>query len=393
MEVIDMNEFDEKIKKVMKKEIQKPFSYEYAIKNAFYRKEKNKHKNLFLKIATTMVCFMMGCTVVMASSYIIYEKIWKEPIKFSQEEEQEYWKEQEKIIKENIVDEEKLSFITEEEAIEQANVILNKLDYENQSFKSIELIRDYNKNIHYVLSTGSEVGQGILIHLNPINGELEYFCDNEVGKESIKCDEIAEDEIKEIANRTYAELGIIHENDNNYQIVEVQRQFEAINGVMHDMWQVSYGKTYDGLIDRDSMFSTCFSVINGKKIFYIIKGKTDSTFNSNEIVLSEESAKEIAIKKEEQFSNLDISEVNAKLSIEKMNSFIYYLENNSEYTDELYKVNDISRIVWVVEVKHDKKERITKTDLKTIKELYNKKYYIDASTGEIIGGEQAELFQ
>ena len=388
-----MNEFDEKIKKVMKKEIQKPFSYEYAIKNAFYRKEKNKHKNLFLKIATTMVCFMMGCTVVMASSYIIYEKIWKEPIKFSQEEEQEYWKEQEKIIKENIVDEEKLSFITEEEAIEQANVILNKLDYENQSFKSIELIRDYNKNIHYVLSTGSEVGQGILIHLNPINGELEYFCDNEVGKESIKCDEIAEDEIKEIANRTYAELGIIHENDNNYQIVEVQRQFEAINGVMHDMWQVSYGKTYDGLIDRDSMFSTCFSVINGKKIFYIIKGKTDSTFNSNEIVLSEESAKEIAIKKEEQFSNLDISEVNAKLSIEKMNSFIYYLENNSEYTDELYKVNDISRIVWVVEVKHDKKERITKTDLKTIKELYNKKYYIDASTGEIIGGEQAELFQ
>ena len=35
MEVIDMNEFDEKIKKVMKKEIQKPFSYEYAIKNAF----------------------------------------------------------------------------------------------------------------------------------------------------------------------------------------------------------------------------------------------------------------------------------------------------------------------------------------------------------------------
>ena len=94
-----MNEFDEKIKKVMKKEIQKPFSYEYAIKNAFYRKEKNKHKNLFLKIATTMVCFMMGCTVVMASSYIIYEKIWKEPIKFSQEEEQEYWKEQEKIIR------------------------------------------------------------------------------------------------------------------------------------------------------------------------------------------------------------------------------------------------------------------------------------------------------
>ncbi len=203
---------------------------------------------------------------------------------------------------------------------------------------------------------------------------------------------LEEHELKEIANRTYAELGIIQENDSNYQIVEVQRQLESINGVMNDMWQVSYGKIYDGLIDRNSMFSTCFSVIDGKKIFYMIKGKTDSTFNSNEIILSQEDAIEIAINKEKDFSKLDISEVSAVLSIEKMNLFIYYLENNIE-NDDVYKIDDVARIVWVVEVKHKKEERITRTDLKTVKEFYNKKYYIDASTGEIIGGKQSEIFE
>ena len=29
---------------------------------------------------------------------------------------------------------------------------------------------------------------------------------------------------------------------------------------------------------------------------------------------------------------------------------------------------------------------------KQVKKLYNKKYYIDATTGEIIGGEQSEYF-
>ena len=40
MEVINMNDFDEKIKKAMKKEIEKPLSYEYAIKNAFLIRKK-----------------------------------------------------------------------------------------------------------------------------------------------------------------------------------------------------------------------------------------------------------------------------------------------------------------------------------------------------------------
>ena len=36
--------------------------------------------------------------------------------------------------------------------------------------------------------------------------------------------------------------------------------------------------------------------------------------------------------------------------------------------------------------------KVTEENIERVKKLYNKKYYIDATTGEIIGGEQSEYF-
>ena len=44
MEEMSMNDFENKIKGVLKKEVEKPLSYDYAIKNAFYN-SKNKRKS------------------------------------------------------------------------------------------------------------------------------------------------------------------------------------------------------------------------------------------------------------------------------------------------------------------------------------------------------------
>ena len=38
MEEMSMNDFENKIKRVLKKEVEKPLSYDYAIKNAFYNR-------------------------------------------------------------------------------------------------------------------------------------------------------------------------------------------------------------------------------------------------------------------------------------------------------------------------------------------------------------------
>jgi len=381
-----MNNFDSKIKYILSKEIDKPLEYEQAIKKAFLNKGNEKKHIMFYKMGLISCCFVMLGTVVLATSHIIYEKVWKEPIIKSKEEAQQELEQKVEKVKEKVKDEEKEQFITEKEAIEIANKILNTLGYENKFFENIELIRDYDFNIHYLLSTNSEVGNGILINLNPITGELEYFCDNDVLKNIEGYDEISEEYAKEIANQMYKELCIISEGENVYEIIEVSKQSED------NMWQVSYAQKYNDLIYEDSMFSTVFSVVNGKTLFYIIKGKTNKNFKSNEIILSENEAKDIAINKEKEFSNLDIDDINVKLSIEKMNLFIYYLENNiNENNDEIYKIDDVARIVWVVEIKHNKHEKIRENNLQIVKEQYNKKYYIDATTGEIIGGEQAEI--
>ena len=82
-----MNDFENKIKGVLKKEVEKPLSYDYAIKNAFYNSKNKRKSNLLLKLATTTSCLIMICTGVFATSYIVYEKVWKKPVIVNQEEE------------------------------------------------------------------------------------------------------------------------------------------------------------------------------------------------------------------------------------------------------------------------------------------------------------------
>ena len=54
-----MNDFENKIKGVLKKEVEKPLSYDYAIKNAFYNSKNKRKSNLLLKLATTTSCLIL----------------------------------------------------------------------------------------------------------------------------------------------------------------------------------------------------------------------------------------------------------------------------------------------------------------------------------------------
>lgn len=127
-------------------------------------------------------------------------------------------------------------------------------------------------------------------------------------------------------------------------------------------------------------------------IIYTITGKIDNNFEDNPIIISQEEAIEISKNKEKEFSDLEISNVSAELSIEKMNIFVYCLENNIANENGELKVDNISRNVWVVNIEHNKDSKPKDGNLETVKSQYNKKYYIDTTTGEIIGGEQSEFF-
>ena len=111
-----MNNFDSKIKYILSKEIDKPLEYEQAIKKAFLNKGNEKKHIMFYKMGLISCCFVMLGTVVLATSHIIYEKVWKEPIIKSKEEAQQELEQKVEKVKEKVKDEEKEQFITEKEA-------------------------------------------------------------------------------------------------------------------------------------------------------------------------------------------------------------------------------------------------------------------------------------
>ena len=119
----------------------------------------------------------------------------------------------------------------------------------------------------------------------------------------------------------------------------------------------------------------------------------ENNFENNEYVISEEEAINIAKAKEEEFSGEPIINITAKKSIEKMNQFVYCLENNIEEQTSVRTENRI-RNVWVVKIEHEKEPKNkdnTLSNIESVKRYMSKKYYIDATTGEIIGGDQAKF--
>lgn len=358
----------------------------------FELKEEDKRMKQCTKKFTNIaavVAITVGLSIgtVYAGS-IMYEKIWKEPTKISQEEVN---REEEKI-KEPITIEEKEKMISDEKAIEIANNVLKNLGYNNITFKETNIVRGYDSKNHFIVSTETDLSKGIVVNLNSITGEFEYFCDNNVIDNDTKCDDITEEVAKNIANDIYKKLNVIQDNDE-YEIMSAKKQNMVSGNIINDMWQISYAKKYNNTFDTQTAFTTAFKVVDGKTKIHIIKGKCEENFENNSVIITKDEAIKIASEKEKEFSNLEISEVSAELSIEKMNIFIYALENNITNNNGEYQVDDIVRNVWVVEVKHSKDSKPRDSELETVRQLYNKKYYIDATTGEIIGGEQAELFQ
>ena len=376
-----MNDFENKIKKIIKKEIEQPISYDYAIKNAFCNNKKQKKRYFELKILVSISCLILLCTGVMATSYIMYEKVWKNPIIVSQKEEINN-------VKKEITKQEKLNYISEEKAKKIAEKIIKKLGYKNIKVSNIELKRGYDLKYssHYIIKADS-----ILITINPENGKLDYFGDDSVNNKNIESDEISKEKAKEIARKIYNDLEIFN-NINDYEIVNTEKVKNAFGTNVNEMWEVSFAKTFNENYDKSNQSTICFSVCNDKIIISSITGERKSNFKNNPVVITKEEAIEIAKNKEKQFSDLDISNITADLSIEKMNMFIYCLENNITNENGDFKVEDVSRNVWVVNIKHNKKLKPKDSKLETVKELYNKKYYIDTTTGEIIGGEQSEFF-
>lgn len=378
-----MDNYEKRIKEILDRPITVSAQFEYAIDTAFLNKAKksnNVFNNFSLKFATTVVCLLLTFSTAVFAAYMIYENIWKDPERTSR-------KQREESVLAPIDEEELNNIISEEKAKTIATTIIENLGYENKTISEIKINRSYenDEDLYYHI-----VFDNITIQLDAKTGVIDYI-ENRETKNMIKDNDLIDKaEAVEIANSIYKKVGI--GNIDNYLVLSSEERDGLDDTYTNKYWKVIYGLVEDDIKSDDKIFMITFKIIDGNVFIYKLSYRRLNDFVNNPIVINEDEAIKIAIDKEKEFSSLEISKVSAEIDMKKMNSFVYALENYIENDTGSLKVDNTARNVWLIFIEHKKDNNSKNTDVLTVRQEFNKKYYIDATTGEIIGGEQAEFF-
>ena len=379
----EYDEIDKYIEKAVTQKIEVPESFEKAMREALYSERfyKRLRKRKMIRAISTACATVILTSGVAVGGFIAYEKIWKEPKQYTYEEFKNT------IANSEVPDEEKESLISEEEAKKNALEIVNNLGYVGEEIESIELDKNNEEiigKIYYVIKTNNQNGQQLNIRINAETGKLEALKDVNV-LDNVNIQNITEEQAKNISKEI---CKYIKYDENEVEmtscIEELQRRGEKIK-----LWNSTFMKKYDEVVNPYEKLEIKFWVEGGNTKISSISVIDSGKYEKNPEVISENDAIEIAKNEESQLTNNEISNIEVTKGIRKANKVIYELKNgkintNLSDTDEIiYQQEIIARNVWIVEIKH-------KENLTTIVENYllgsNKQYYIDVTTGEILGG-------
>ena len=387
-----MDEIDKYIKKIVTKKIEEPPSFEKAIREALYSEKfyKRMRKRKIIKTISTACATIVLTSGVAVGGFITYEKVWKEPKQYTYEELKNT------IAQSEVPEEEKANLISEDDAKNKALEIVNNLGYENQEITKIELNQnkeEYIEKTYYKIETQNNENQNLNIRLNAETGELESLEDNNLLANKSNTDEISKDKAIEIANSIYEDIGV---DINEYELNYCDQNNISYRGNGKEIWEVKSNKKYDGIVNPYEELIIDFIINSGEIGIWSINHSQNGKYENNPEVITEEEAIRIATNKEKEFTNNEISETTVKKGIRKANSFIYKMENNYQNininnennTSEIIKNEIEIRKVWLVNITHNEETEIEDAfeRLKT----KNKIYYIDVTTGEIIGGQYSE---
>ncbi len=346
-----------------------------------------KFNKLTKSVATILIVLGLGTGVVFATTNI-YEKIWKTPKSYTEEE----------MINElppvEVTEDEKKDLISEAEAKEIGLNILEKLGYKNQTINRIELKRGYDETVssYYMVKTKWGYEEGLMVQVNANGGDFISFNDMDLKYKHLKTQELPNDEIAKVATNIYNKLGI---EEGKYTLGKTSADNYAFQNEMNILLVANFYKYYDGIANKNESFNVTFFNYNGEIYLNSVLINNDNAFQNNPIVISEEEAINIAKNKEQQLSPYEIINISSNLSIEKMNAYIYQLENNkydvtgNTKNEVFYKTENIARKVWKIKVEHNIGAKDFVDFNQYVKEGMDKYYYVDTTTGEIIGGCQA----
>ena len=335
-------------------------------------------KNLPRLVATFVVATTLTGGLVYATGNTIYEKIWKQPESYT--------------ITQNVTEEEKANCISEEEAENIGNSYLKKIGLSDESIQSLGLTKEFLSNEN-VWNMGS---QKATLTIDGETGKIksvniptwEYKIPYDYG--------ISREEAREVAVELLQKYR--PEDDNGeYELVSLKRNNEQDEEAY--IWYADFYKKYGDLINPAERISIGWvPTINGLYSLSI----DANAYENNEQKISKEEAIKIATEKDQQIeTNRTIEETKAEIRIKQMNENVYLRENfkeeyengtlNLEKTGEntyelkddavMYKTEERVRKVWCVVVIYNSDEP-----------YYAYTYYIDSTTGEIIGGQLGNDF-
>ena len=382
----EYDEIDKYIEKAVTQKIEVPESFEKAMREALYSERfyKRLRKRKMIRAISTACATVILTSGVAVGGFIAYEKICKEPKQYTYEEFKNT------IANSDVPDEDKESLISEEEAKKNALEIVNNLGYVGEEIESIELDKNNEEiigKIYYVIKTNNQNGQQLNIRINAETGKLEALQDVNIFDTANNIQNISEDEAKRISLDICRNIN--YEENDVVMTSCVEDIFNFDKEIK--LWNTTFEKKYNDVVNPYEKLVIRFWIENNEMKIGSIFTQDSGRYDNNPRVISEDEAIEIAKNKEKEFTSNEIISIESELGIRKANKVIYELENNLrtsniiESDENVYQQDIIIRNVWIIKINHEE-------ELNTTVEDYllgsDKQYYIDVTTGEIIGGKQ-----
>ena len=335
-------------------------------------------RNLLKMVATFVLTIGMTFGLVYAGN-VVYEKIWKEPEAYK--------------ISQEITEEEKAQCISETEAEEIAKAYLKKIGYTDESIGSIGLYKE-SLSQENIWSMGSELGT---IRIDANTGKLKSVS-MPVREGSIPYNYgINREEARRVAYELLEKYKPIGDT-GEYELVSLKRN--AGKDEEAYIWYAEFYKKYGDLYNASERIRVGW--IPTSNILYSLDIE-QNTYENNEEKISKEEAIQIAKEKDEQIETTrETQGIKAEIRIKQMNEEVYLREKlkedygsimlNMEKTEDgmyrykedavFYKTEERVRKVWCVVITYNPEESGY---------LPAFTYYVDSTTGEIIGGSSGDV--
>ena len=317
---------------------------------------------------------LTGC-VAYATNFVI-DKVFKEPRITTYQESI------------SVNEEEKKELITEEQAKEFAEKELkDRFNKIPGDITKTELRKDYIcYEPRWIICYNNQMS----VELDALTGKIKSLTDFSIDDTKI-ASTFNREESKKVAIELYNSLGY---EGQNYELADFKSNVISDDA---NLYTADFSRKYN---DINNPYQTI-------RITFIPEEKQIVTFNwfnyefdNNEQIITKEQAIEIAKNKENELdsSNLKISNIDAKLEIVKMNGYVYSqenpinnIENETKISDstkivkfkdendyEVYVIEPRTRFAWNVQIKYESEFEMIAN------------YYVDTTTGEIIGGESTK---